>query len=251
MLKSLKLLKPKRLLTFSLALFISASLFAQDNIGQSVWSYEGEEGPANWGGFCQVGLEQSPVNLQWNVPHFGSGLKFNYKKSQLKIVDTGHSIQVNFSEGSTARIRGRDYKLVQLHFHAKSEHTLSGKQYPMEMHLVHRNRAGNLAVLGLLVVEGKRNPFIDQIWSNIPKQKNREVVVQHAFIDPLGLIPTEASYYHYEGSLTEPPCTEGVNWNILNTPVEMSKAQIKKFRSYYSNNYRPLQKLNGRKLINF
>ncbi|MCB0366430.1 MAG: carbonic anhydrase family protein [Bdellovibrionaceae bacterium] len=222
------------------------------------WGYEGVLGPQMWGDLaaeystCKAGDMQSPIDLKWSKPSQGRPLQFNYKPSRLKIIDNGHTIQINADQGSQLVVNGETFDLIQVHFHAQSEHTLSGKHFPMEMHFVHKSASGKLAVVGrMLKVGDKANPVIEKIWANLPKQKTMEMEAAGHAIDFSAMLPKSLTYYNYAGSLTTPPCTQGVDWNVLNTPLEISKDQLAAFRALYSNNFRPVQSLNGRKAINY
>ncbi len=221
------------------------------------WSYEGEGSPEHWGELdpkfqtCAQGSEQSPVNLKWSKKKGEGMIEFHYTPSPLKITDNGHTVQVNFAPGSKASIREKEYQLIQIHFHAQSEHTISNKSYPLEFHFVHKNEGGQLAVLGVMIEEGEENPALDKIIKNFPKEKNKEVEVATVTLNPQDLLPPVQTYYHYMGSLTTPPCSESVNWNVFNTPVHASAAQIAAFRAAYGHNNRPVQPLNIRKTVNF
>ncbi|MBK7842286.1 MAG: carbonic anhydrase family protein [Bdellovibrionales bacterium] len=225
---------------------------------QAHWSYNGLTGPQLWGDLdpafqlCKTGDNQSPIDLKWTKPQEKRPIEIKYQASQLRIIDNGHTIQVNADPGSLIRINGTDYELLQLHFHSESEHTLSGKRYPMEVHFVHRAKDGQHAVLGRMITIGKKSdPFIEKILSHLPKEKNQELIVSGQTVDfSLGL-PKEKTYYNYSGSLTTPPCTEGVDWNFLNTPLTISKDQLSTFRSIYANNARPIQQKNNRKPANY
>ncbi|MGK5087592.1 carbonic anhydrase family protein [Bdellovibrionota bacterium FG-2] len=221
------------------------------------WSYEGEGGPEHWGELdpkfqtCGQGGEQSPINLKWSKKKGEGPIEFHYAPSPLKIIDNGHTVQVSFAPGSKVIIRQKEYQLIQAHFHAQSEHTISNKSYPLEFHFVHKNEGGQLAVLGVMIEEGEENPSLDKVIRNLPKEKNKEVEVAAVTLNPLELLPTVQTYYHYMGSLTTPPCSERVNWNVFNTPVRASAAQISAFRTAYGHNNRPVQALNNRNPINF
>lgn len=222
---------------------------------QLPWSYSGETGPENWGKVdplyrqCNSGKNQSPIDLRWKKPVPGD-LVFDYKESTLKITDTGYTIQVNFDPGSRATIHGKTYDLVHLQFRTSSEHTLSGNELPMELQLFHRNDQNEWAIVSIILIEGARNELIDQLWANIPELKSKEVSNPRFVFNPGELIPPRVTHYFYSGSLTTPPCTEGINWAVLNTPITASGEQILAFRRVYPSNKRPLQALNGRKVTN-
>jgi carbonic anhydrase len=216
------------------------------------WSYSGKTGPAHWGKMkmewanCGYGKRQSPINLEWASPEPGAPIELYYRSSTLRVIDNGHTIQVNFPKGSYSNIRGERYELLQLHFHSSSEHTLSGRPYPMELHLVHKGKNDKLAVVGVMMVEGRHNDTVEKIWKNIPKEHGKEKEVTGTVINPITLIPDGFHYYHYTGSLTTPPCTEGVSWNVINSPIEISRKQLEAFRALYPHNNRPVQPMNGR-----
>lgn len=222
------------------------------------WSYEGETGPEHWGTMeakfaaCSEGQTQSPINLKWNKPEESGKLEFSYKDSSLKVIDNGHTLQFHYEQGSKVSINGEEYDLIQMHFHTPSEHTIANKSYPLEVHFVHQDVLGRLAVIGVMFTESKTNdPTIDALWGFVPSEKNKQMDIPDFKLNPMKLIPSKHTYYHYSGSLTTPPCTEGVNWNVLNTPVNISKSQIEAFRSLYHLNNRPVQSLNGRKVVNY
>lgn len=218
------------------------------------WGYEGEGAPANWGtmkeeyALCGTGKSQSPIDLKDAKKAKLPKLATKYKKSTFKINNNGHTIQVDLPEGSTATLSGKEYNLVQFHFHAPSENTLNGESFPMEMHLVHKNADGELAVIGVFIKEGKAHPVIDAIWPNLPTGETEEPVACEGPIDPAVLLPKKKGYYAFNGSLTTPPCSEGVAWHMLAEPIELSSEQILRFTGYYDNNARPVQPLNERQV---
>jgi len=164
-------------------------------------------------------------------------------------VNNGHTVQVNYSDGDTLTVGGRAYQLVQYHFHAPSEHTVDGKHFPMEMHLVHTNAEGQLAVIGVLITEGAHNAAFDPIWADLPLSKDVEHHLEHVKVDVDALLPKARTTYRYEGSLTTPPCSEGVTWFVMTTPIALSKAQIGAFTALFHGNSRPVQPLNGRPVL--
>ncbi len=218
------------------------------------WGYDGNIGAAHWGDLkpeyaaCKLGKKQSPIDLTGAKTAKLSKIKFNYKKSPLKIIDNGHTIQANYASGSAITVKGKTYNLIQVHFHQPSEEKVDGKAYPMDAHLVHKSADGKLAVVGVLMKEGKENTFLKTLWSNIPQEKDKEVAVSDVTINLAQFLPKNKHYYSFTGSLTTPPCSEDVTWMVLKTPVEMSKEQIATFGKYYSNNARPVQPLNDRVL---
>ncbi len=215
------------------------------------WSYSGEVDPNHWGDLssefatCKTGNQQSPINIEETKGAKLATIEFNYKNTPFKVINNGHTIEVEYEPGSSIKLDGKRYELRQFHFHDPSEHTVDGKISPMEAHLVHKSKNGKLAVIGIFLKEGQQNDFIQTLWANIPVEKG-EKTVKGVSINVSALTPTDKSYYHYFGSLTTPPCSEGVNWNVLKTPVEISPEQIAKFTSVYSGNVRPVQPLNRR-----
>jgi carbonic anhydrase len=217
------------------------------------WSYQGATNPRNWSKIarnfatCEIGKDQSPINLTGTVTGTSAQMAFNYQASPLAVTNNGHSIQVNYAPGSTIEIDGAAYQLLQFHFHTPSEHQIAGKVAAMELHLVHRNTAGKLAVVGVMMAEGKENPEIAKIWNAIPPSRNTNPIGDTNF-NAVNLLPAHKSYYSYAGSLTTPPCSEGVNWTILAEPITVSTAQLNKFKQFYPANARPIQLTNTRKI---
>ena len=221
------------------------------------WSYSGEGGPSHWADLdaknaaCRAGKVQSPIDIRTHDVHGGSlpALVFNYKPTPLHIVDNGHSIQVDVEPGSFLTIGGKTYQLVQFHFHHPSEERIDGKAADMVAHLVHRNSEGALAVVAVMLNPGKANDMVETLWSHLPKQKEHELDFAKLRINPAALLPSNHSYYTYTGSLTTPPCTEGVRWVVLKSPSSLSKREISTFAARYPNDARPVQPLNGREIL--
>ncbi len=217
--------------------------------GHAHWDYAGDMGPENWGDefpTCGKGTKQAPLNIAGPFEKSKDVLVVNYKEGPLKILNNGHTIQVNVEPGSTLKINKDVYNLLQFHFHRPSEEQIDGKPMAMVAHFVHKNADGKLAVLGVLLNDGKDNAAIQTLWNNAPKSEGPEVVVDKVKFDPSSLIPAALTHYSYEGSLTTPPCTEGVTFYILKTTVDISKKQVMDFP--FKRNARPVQPLNGRKI---
>lgn len=213
------------------------------------WDYAGDMGPENWGDefpTCGKGTKQAPLNITGPFDKSKDVLVVNYKEGPLKILNNGHTIQVNVEPGSTLKINKDVFNLLQFHFHRPSEEQIDGKPMAMVAHFVHKNADGKLAVLGVLLNDGKDNAAIQTLWNNAPKAEGPEVVVDKVKFDPSSLVPAALTHYNYEGSLTTPPCTEGVNFYILKTPVDIGKKQVMDFP--FKRNARPVQPLNGRKI---
>jgi len=214
------------------------------------WGYEGAMNPAHWGKefpACGLGKAQSPIDIKGPFAKATQAIKPDYKEGVLKVVNNGHTIQVNVDPGSKLMIGNDSFDLLQFHFHRPSEEKLNGKPMAMVAHFVHKNQAGKLAVLGVLLTEGAENATLKTIWANAPRSEGPEVVVPNARLNPAALVPTSLSYYSFEGSLTTPPCTEGVTFFILKAPTALSKDQVQAFP--FKINARPVQPLNGRKIL--
>jgi carbonic anhydrase len=218
------------------------------------WSYEGHGGPEHWGSLsadfkvCELGMEQTPIDLASAVRAELGKVDVAYRPMPLRIVNNGHTIQVNAEPGSQCAIAGEPYELVQFHFHHPSEHLLSGKAFDLECHFVHRSAGGNLAVFGVFVVPGADNPMLQPIFDAMPREEGPERKADVS-IDPAGLLPQGAGYFRYMGSLTTPPCSEGLIWTVFKDPIEASPAQIRQFASLFPNNARPAQGRNHRLLL--
>jgi carbonic anhydrase len=240
--------------SIAVILFFTCSLptLAAESIAPE-WGYEGDINPSAWGKLsrdfatCDLGRAQSPIDITGVETGQPVPIAFNYKSSPLSVVNNGHSIQVNYAPGSSISIDGDEYQLLQFHFHTPSEHKIAGKAAAMEAHFVHRNAAGKLAVVGVMMNEGKENPIVSKVWQAIPPSGQTKTIDNIA-IDAAKLLPTNKSYYSYTGSLTTPPCSEGVNWSILTSPITISSAQIQEFKKYYPIDARPIRSTNARKI---
>lgn len=211
------------------------------------WDYEGEMGPENWGKefpTCAKGKSQSPLDIKGPFEKVKMSIAPDYKNGQLKVLNNGHTIQVNVEPGSKVRIDGKPYDLLQFHFHKPSEELIDGKPAAMVIHFVHKNAEGQLAVIGVLLKEGNENPGIKTIWSNLPATAGAEVVPDKVMFNPANLLPPEFDFYTYEGSLTTPPCTEKVKFFIMKSQVNIGRDQVGAFP--FKKNARPVQPLNGR-----
>ena len=218
------------------------------------WTYEGGEGPDHWGELkpefksCQIGLEQTPIDLKGGVKaQLGQPVKIDFKPMPLAIVNNGHTIQVNAAPGSSTVIEGVKYELLQFHFHHPSEHLLSGKAFEMEVHFVHKSAEGALAVLGVFIKLGAANPAIGQIFAAMPATTGE--ATGKGNVDPRQMLPKGKGYFRYFGSLTTPPCSEGLVWTVYKDPITASKEQIESFAKLFEMNARPVQKQNHRYLL--
>src|SRR5207302_357340 len=195
---------------------------------------------------CKTGKTQSPIDIKDATGADLPPIAFAYKPAPLRIVDNGHTIQVNVPPGSSIAVGDKSYELVQFHFHRPSEEKINGKAADMVVHLVHRGPDAKLAVVGVLLKKGKEHPLIATLWSNLPAEKEKESAVDSVSIDPSALLPADRAYYTFDGSLTTPPCTEGVTWYVLKSASEVSAAQVARFRKIYRRNARPVQPRNDR-----
>ena len=211
------------------------------------WDYEGAMGPENWGkefATCGKGKSQAPLNIKGPFEKVRFSIAPDYKQGQLKIVNNGHTIQVNVATGSKIRIDGKPFDLLQFHFHRPSEEHIDGKPSAMVIHFVHKSPEGELAVLAVMLREGNENPGIKTLWTHAPKAAGPEVIPDGVMFNPANLLPKEMDFFHYDGSLTTPPCTEKVKFYILKTQVNISKEQVTDFP--FKMNARPIQPANGR-----
>ena len=219
------------------------------------WGYEGEDGPEHWGelspdyALCSTGTEQSPIDIPAGAPLNPADLGYNYLPSAVNIFNNGHTIQVNYDPGSSLQIDNTEYELIQYHFHAHSEHTNNGEAAPMEMHLVHRNADGGLAVVGVWLKSGAENAAFAPVFDNLPTIEGEPEAVAGAAVNADELLPAERAYHRYNGSLTTPPCTENVKWVMLGNSVELSEAQISAYTGIFNNNFRPTQSFNARAFL--
>jgi carbonic anhydrase len=215
------------------------------------WSYEGEHGPANWGKInvdwakCSTGNRQSPIDIRDGMKVDLEQIVFDYKPSAFNVTDNGHTIQVTMSGGNYITLQNRMYELVQFHFHRPSEERINGRGFEMVMHLVHRDAEGKLAVVALMLERGKTHPMIQTVWNNLPLEKN-DTVSPTIVLDVSEMLPSRRDYYTFMGSLTTPPCSEGVLWLVMKEPVQASPAQMALFSRLYPLNARPIQAGAGR-----
>lgn len=215
------------------------------------WSYEGETGPAHWAKLradyaaCASGKRQSPIDIREGIRVNLEAIRFDYKPMQFRIVDNGHTVQVNVGEGSSLSVMGKRYALQQFHFHRPSEERVNGRMYDMSAHLVHRSDEGQLAVVAVLLEKGAENALIQTLLNNLPLEQDSEMAPEES-IDLARLLPENRAYWTYMGSLTTPPCTEGVLWMVMKQPLQVAGDQVAIFSRVFRNNSRPVQPSNGR-----
>lgn len=218
------------------------------------WSYKGSTGPAHWGemkteyALAKTGKRQSPIDIvpAKAVETTSTKIVPAYVDTGLEILNNGHTVEDSIQGGGTLAVDGKTYSLAQFHFHSPSEHTIDGKHAPMEMHLVHKDAAGKLAVVAVMIQEGDENAELARLWKHMPKEPGRTNNVKGETVNASKLLPTNLASWSYSGSLTTPPCSEDVAWFVLETPIHASKAQVKAFRDVIKDNNRPTQPLNGR-----
>ncbi|MFT7054232.1 MAG: carbonic anhydrase [Psychromonas sp.] len=241
----------KKSILFSCLLISSAATFASADVH---WGYSGEHGADHWAklspdNFACSASNQSPVNLTGFIEADLSPIKFNYKAGGSEILNNGHTVQINYQSGSTINIDGSEFALLQVHFHAPSENHIKGKSYPLEAHLVHADKAGNLAVVAVMYEQKEENLAFAAAWQQMPMHSGDKQQLNTLFnID--GILPGNRDYYRFNGSLTTPPCSEGVRWLVLKESVSVSAEQVKAFSSALSGpNNRPIQATNARVIL--
>jgi len=203
------------------------------------WSYDGQGGPESWGKLkpefakCATGARQSPIDIRDGIQVNLDPVQFDYKPSSFRVIDNGHTVQVNVAPGNFIEVGGKRFELLQFHFHRPSEERVDGKQFDMVAHLVHKDADGKLAVVAVLLERGSAQGVIQAVWNNLPLEKGEELAARGT-INLNDLLPGERSYFTYMGSLTTPPCSEGVLWMVMKQPVQISSEQIGIFaRLYY------------------
>jgi carbonic anhydrase len=222
--------------------------------GAPHWSYSGEVGPQAWGGLraeftlCSSGQRQSPIDIREGIAVDLEPIRFTYQSSSFGVVDNGHTVQVNVAAGNFIELGGRRFELQQFHFHRPSEERIDGRQFDMVAHLVHKDAEGKLAVVAVLLDRGSVQPVVQTVWNNLPLEKNQETKAR-VTLDLSQLLPADRRYYTYMGSLTTPPCSEGVQWVVMRHPVAVSQEQVDIFARMYPMNARPLQAASGRRIM--
>lgn len=222
-------------------------------VGREVgWAYAGATGPEFWGQLkpayrqCMLGKRQSPIDIRDSFKVQLDPIRFDYRPTSFRVIDNGHTVQVNLDLGNSITVMGQRYELVHFHFHRPSEERINGQAYPMSAHLVHKSPTGQYAVVAVLLDQGAPHPVIQQIWNNLPLEKHQEQLAQLP-LDPSEILPMQrGQYYTYMGSLTTPPCTENVLWMVMKQPVTVSIEQIEIFHRLYPMNARPVQPTSGR-----
>jgi carbonic anhydrase len=215
------------------------------------WSYDGPGGPARWGQLrpeyakCGTGTRQSPIDIRDGIAVQLDPVQFDYKASAFGVLDTGRTVQVNVAPGNFIEVAGRRYELVRFDFQRPAEERINGRQFDMGVHLVHKDAEGRTAIVAVLLDRGAEQPVVQSVWNNLPLERGEEVAAQ-ASIDLSSLLPTDRRYFTYMGSMTTPPCREGVLWMVMKQPVSISSDQIAIFSRLYPMNARPVQAASGR-----
>jgi len=219
------------------------------------WSYEGAEGPRKWGQLdpayatCASGHTQSPINIRHAKVAELPPLNFQYDPAPLNIINNGHTIQVNYAPGSTLTVGEKTYTLKQFHFHHPSEEHINGRPFDLVAHLVHDDGSGHLAVVAVLFKIGPSNALLDTVWKNIPGRSEKPTDLPSVSLNAKDLLPTDRGYYTFSGSLTTPPCSEGVKWYVLKSQSTVSAEQVAVFAKLYPKDARPIQPLYGREIL--
>jgi carbonic anhydrase len=219
------------------------------------WDYGDSKGPGHWGdlkpefALCENGHHQSPIDIRNPQKADLPPLQFDYRSSPLHIIDNGHTVMIKYAAGSFLSVGGKKYALQQFHFHRPSEETVDGKGYEMEVHLVHADAEGKLVVVAVLLKTGMDNSLVHTLWSDLPKEKDKEESFDNVTINVTGLLPADRAYYTFPGSLTTPPCTEDVTWFVMKHPVTVSASEIAQFSKLYRHDARPTQPLYDRVVL--
>jgi carbonic anhydrase len=228
---------------------------AQERRPEHMWDYGEARGPGHWGELkpefapCKNGHRQSPIDIRNPQKADLPSIQFHYKPSPLHIIDNGHTIMINYRPGSFISVGGGKYALKQFHFHRPSEERINGKAYDMVVHLVHADQEGKLAVVAVLLQRGEGNRLVHELWNDLPKEQEKEELLDSIQIDVNGLLPPDRGYYTFPGSLTTPPCSENVIWFVLKQPVTISIAESEQFSKLYRHDARPTQPLYGRVVL--
>jgi carbonic anhydrase len=239
---------------FGACTFLAVALAAQEHPGPH-WGYTGGNDPDHWGALdkaflaCQQGHHQSPIDIRAPKPADLPPIQFAYRATPLHVINNGHTIQVNYAPGSFITVGATRYELKQFHFHHPSEEKIDGRGFAMVAHLVHAAPDGHLAVVAVLLDAGSANPLIASLWQHLPSKEGPEQKLDNVHLDVSGLLPPDRGYYTYSGSLTTPPCSEGVTWFVLKTPESISQGQADAFGKLYPSDARPTQPSYGREVL--
>lgn len=219
------------------------------------WTYAGDTGPEHWGGLdakfstCASGVNQSPIDVSSTLDADLPALGIDYRGLGNEILNNGHTIQVNAAPGSILTLEGRSFELKRFHFHAPSENRVDGESFALEAHLVHADANGILAVIGIMYRLGDEDPTLAQVFASMPKEAGARRALSSP-VDAADLLPTSRDYFRFNGSLTTPPCSEGVRWVVMKEPLRVSKGQVEAFQAVmHGANNRPVQAVNARPVL--
>ena len=241
----------KRTLTAlaTLPLLGLAALASADDM----WSYTGENGPANWGSsapVCANGALQSPIVIEGTEPALLNRIETNYSVAPVDMHNDRHSIHFTYTPGSMLKIGDKQFELEEFHFHTPAEHRILDTSFPMEIHFKHKMADGTFAVLAVMVKEGRSNLAAEEIWPHLPLEPDQTTRRPDIKINARDFMPDNKAVFRYMGSLTTPPCTEGINWYIFQQPIEFSSQQIAAIHGIMGDNARALQPRNNRMILN-
>lgn len=219
------------------------------------WGYSGAEGPDHWAeldpayGVCSSGRNQSPIDLAGFVEAELAAIEFSYGANATEILNNGHTVQVNFPSGNAISVGRHGFELKQVHFHTPSENIVEGRSFAMEAHFVHADNDSNLAVIGVMLEIGEANEALATLWRQMPEEAGESHALSSDF-GALSLLPDDKAYYRFNGSLTTPPCSEGVWWHVMKNPVSVSDGQVAAFlHAVHHANNRPVQPVNARQVL--
>ncbi len=232
----------------SIAALVALTLAAQAQA--SDWGYHGSHSPEHWGevsAVCAQGKNQSPIDISGTIKAELKDLTFNYSGKAIAVTNNGHTLQASIAGNNTLTVDGDKFELQQFHFHTPSENHVDGQSYPLEAHYVHSDAAGNLAVVSVFFKLGDENKELASLLAVAPASESKANL--NTAFDAAALLPKEKEYYRFNGSLTTPPCSEGVRWLVMKEPKTMSQAQVDAFKKLMGNNNRPVQLLNSRVIL--
>ena len=243
--------------TWRMTLVVWAACVPMSALAQwkTPWDYQGPSGPEHWGeldpdySVCKTGRSQSPIDIRETTKAALPAVRFEYHPEPLNIVNNGHTaVRVDYASGNGEYlvVGGKRFELTQFHFHHPSEESVHGKSFPMDIHLMHKSADGQVVGVAIELIVGRTNTAVDQLWKYMPQSNDGPHEIHGVEFDPSGLLPSTTAYYTYDGSQTAPPCTEGVAWIVLKSPVTISAKALRQFSTLYPHNVRPPQPLNGR-----
>ncbi|WCL54207.1 carbonic anhydrase [Gimibacter soli] len=243
---------PIRPVALMAAMILSAAAHAQV---EDRWGYSGNKGPDRWGKLsrdyatCATGTAQSPIDISATDPIVMNRLEFDYKVTPVDLHNTGLTIKFAVEPGSSVKIGDKIWVLTEINMHAPSEHAVLGVHAQMELEFMHKNAWDEIAVFSVLVKEGREHRAASEFWASLPIEAGQQNKVPTVLVNPRDLMPSSRGFYRYMGSLTTPPCTEGVHWYVMKEPIEMSAAQIRALKTLTKMNARPLQDRNHRMIL--